>query len=113
EDFVWRYTPAAPTGHLQLRPWITLVVLKDGEFDEGKNMAGHPLPYITIADLSVLPPAGDLWAWAHVHFNQSLAANQAEIVSTDTAAVLGRAQTILGQNPDMAYARLLCPRRLD
>ena len=27
-------------------------------------------------------------------------------------AVLPRVQAILGQNPDLAYSRLLCPRRL-
>jgi hypothetical protein len=114
EDFPWRYTPAAVDGsHLRLRPWITLVVLTEKEFSEGTNIAGRPLPYITLPDTSVLPPAADLWAWAHVHFNQSLAANDQEIVSTDVHAVLGRAETILGQNPDAAYARLLCPRRLD
>jgi hypothetical protein len=114
EDFPWRYTPAAVDGsHLRLRPWITLLVLSEKEFTEGQNIAGRPLPYITIPDATVLPPADDLWAWAHVHFNQSLAANPAEIVSTDVHAVLGRAETILDQNPDAAYARLLCPRRLD
>lgn len=114
EDFPWRYTPAAVDGtHLRLRPWLALVVLTEKEFDEGKNMVGRPLPYITIADTSVLPPANDLWAWAHVHFNQPLSADPQEIVSTDVQAVLGRAETILAQNPDSAYARLLCPRRLD
>jgi hypothetical protein len=113
EDFPWRYTPAAPGGgHLQLRPWITLIVLAEGEFDEGKDMSGRPLPYVTLHDGSVLPPADDLWAWAHVHFNQSLSASQDEIVSTDTAAVVARAQSILAANRDLGYSRLLCPRRL-
>src|SRR5690606_20303439 len=41
EDLPWRYTPAAPdaaTG--RARPWITLVVLADGEFTEGRDTAG-------------------------------------------------------------------------
>jgi hypothetical protein len=113
EDFLWRYTPAAPDGsHLRLRPWLTLVVLAEGEFEDGRDMTGRPLPYISVADPSVFPPADDLWAWAHVHLNQSVAGAPGEVVSTDAAAVVGRAEAILGQNPDAGYARLLSPRRL-
>ena len=73
---------------LQLLPWITLVVLKEDEFTEAKNIAGRPLPFITIHDASILPPANELWAWAHVHFNQSLSANGDELVSPDMMRVL-------------------------
>ncbi len=112
EDFPWRYTPAPAQG-LQLLPWIALIVLKESEFAEAKNIAGRPLPFITISDNSVLPNAGELWAWAHVHFNQSLSANGSEVVSPDMNAVLPRVQAILAANPDLAYSRLLCPRFLD
>jgi hypothetical protein len=115
EDFLWRYTPAAPDGsRLRLRPWLTLVVLADDgkEFREGTNMVGRPLPYITVSDPKLFPPAEDLWAWAHVHLNQSLAGAPHEVVSTDAAAVAGRAETILDSDPDAGYARLLSPRRL-
>src|SRR6267142_6674585 len=30
EDFLWRYTPAAADAKARLRPWITLIVLKEG-----------------------------------------------------------------------------------
>ncbi len=113
EDFPWRYTPAPPLG-LQLTPWIALIVLKDNEFAEAKNLTNRPLTYVTITDPSVFPPAGELWAWAHVHFNQSLSPNPADqLVSPDMGAVLPRVQAILSANPDLAYSRLLCPRRLD
>ena len=113
EDFPWRYTPAAPSGdQLRLRPWIALVVLTEQEFAEAQDISGRPLPYVTVPDASVFPPAGDLWAWAHVHLNQSVAGAPGEIVSTDVPGVTGRVQTLLSQNPDLAYARLLCPRRL-
>ncbi len=112
EDFPWRYTPAAPDANQRLRPWITLVVLAESEFSEGTNIAGRPLPYITIPDTSVLPSAAELWAWAHVHVNQSLGAPE-EVVSADTSAVLGRLESILGQSHDAAYSRLLCPRQLE
>jgi hypothetical protein len=114
EDFPWRYTPAAPDGtHLRLRPWIALLILTDAEFQEGKNVVGRPLPYITIADAKVLPLADELWAWAHVHFNRSLGATPSEIVSPDMNAVLPRVESIVENDPDAAYSRLLSPRRLD
>jgi hypothetical protein len=113
EDFPWRYTPAPASG-LQLSPWIALVVLNSTEYAEGKNLANRPLPFITIADLTVLPPAAELWAWAHVHFNQGLSPNpSSELVSPDMSAVLPLVQSVLNSNPDMAYSRLLCPRLLN
>jgi hypothetical protein len=113
EDFLWRYTPAAPDGTgLRLRPWITLVVLEEGEFKEAGSMSGQPLPAIDVLDSSVLPPAADLWAWAHVHVNRSLAGSDAEFTSTDMAAVLPRLRAVLDGNADLAYSRLVCPRRL-
>jgi hypothetical protein len=113
-DFPWRYTPAAPdASHLKLRPWLALVVLAESEFSEGKNMTGRPLPYITIPDLGVLPPAGELWAWAHVHANQPLGTTPGKVVAGDVKAVLAELQATLEQNRDAAYSRLLCPRELE
>jgi hypothetical protein len=113
EDFPWRYTPATPDGGgLRLRPWIALVVLAETEFQEGKNSGNRPLPYVTVADAGSFPPADQLWAWAHVHFNQSLSGSPSELVSSDMTAVLPRVQSIVSQNPDLAYSRILCPRRL-
>ena len=82
EDFPWRYTPA-PAAGLQLSPWIALIVLKQSEYAEGKNIANRPLPFITLNSTSVLPNASELWAWAHVHFNQGLSPSPStELVST-------------------------------
>jgi hypothetical protein len=111
-DFPWRYTPAAPdASQLKLRPWLALVVLTESEFSEGKDMTGRPLPYITVPDLSVLPPAGELWAWAHVHANQPLG-TPGKVVASDVKAMLAELQAKLEQNRDAAYSRLLCPRQL-
>lgn len=111
EDFPWRYTPAAPAG-ARLRPWIALVVLAEDEFKDGANVKDRPLPYIDVANTNAFPPADQLWAWSHVHVNRSLAASDAEIVSTDMNAVLPKLQGVLEENPDLAYARVLCPRKL-
>jgi hypothetical protein len=119
EDFPWRYTPAAPdVSKSRLQPWIMLVVLKEDdkakEFEDGKDIKDKPLPFITVAKpKDVFPPAEQLWAWAHVHINRSLAANNEEVFSTDMNAVLPRLQGVLTENPDLAYSRILCPRKLE
>jgi len=114
EDFCWRYTPSAPDGTTQrLRPWLALVVLTEDEFDDPEGVApGAPLPAVQVSDLGAFPPAGQLWAWAHVHVNRSLAASLSELSSDDAAAVLGRLDAVLAENADLASSRLLCPRRL-
>src|SRR5215210_2743672 len=51
EDFPWRYTPAKPSpDQRRLRPWLATVVLEEGEFKEGTNILGRPLPFIDVAD---------------------------------------------------------------
>ena len=112
EDLPWRYTPAAPNGH-RLRPWIALVVLKEGEFEEGRNIQGKPLPYISVPDASVFPGAEGLWAWAHVHVNRGLTASDSEITSNDMGAVVPKLQAALEKDPDLGYSRLICPRKLE
>jgi hypothetical protein len=113
EDFPWRYTPAAPDlVKGRLRPWITLIVLEEDEFTDGKNIKDKPLPYIDVSDLNVFPRADELWAWAHVHANRSLAANDAEFVSKDMNAVIPKLLSLLAENPDLAYSRVMCPRKL-
>jgi hypothetical protein len=113
EDFPWRYTPAAPDAvQGRLRPWIVLVVLAESEFTEGPDIRSKPLGYIDVQDASVFPPPEQLWAWAHVHVNRSLAANDSEFTSNDMNAVLPRLQSVLEENPDLACSRIVCPRKL-
>jgi hypothetical protein len=114
EDFPWRYTPAAPDAGLgRLRPWIMLVVLKEDEFTDGKNMANKPLPYIEVADASDrFPPTDQLWAWAHVHINEDIVKLEDAIESNDLNSVLPRFREVLNKNPDLAYSRIVCPRKL-
>ncbi|WP_405535213.1 hypothetical protein OG787_12240 [Streptomyces sp. NBC_00075] len=114
EDFPWRYTPAGPDGTgLRLRPWIALVVLEeDTEFEEESARSGRPLPSVKILDPAALPAAEELWAWAHVQVNTSLSGPGGELTSTDMAAVMPRLSSALASNRDLAYSRLVCPRRL-
>lgn len=112
EDLPWRYTPAKPDATRgRLRPWMTLIVLvPEVEFKDGP--AGGPLPCIDLKDLSPLPKADELWAWAHVHVNRDLSGTAGEFVSRDMDAVIPRLEGVLRENPDLAYARIVCPRKL-
>jgi hypothetical protein len=117
EDTPWRYTPVPPVGK-RLNPWIALVVLAEGEFDEGQNLIGRPLPFFKLksdATRALFPRPDQLWAWAHVHFNGDLTASDPTILVDDAGAVgtsLDKLQNFLNQNGDFAYSRLMCPRKL-
>lgn len=114
EDFPWRYTPSRPDdGTSRLRPWIALVVLEDGEFTDGTAVHDNPLPFIhTDKSATTFPVPDQLWAWAHIHVNRDLGATPEEMHSTNMNAVLPRLDATLQESADLAYSRLLCPRRL-
>lgn len=113
-DLPWRYTPAAPSGDgLRLRPWIALVVLEeDVEFAEVRTHAERPLASIDVTEAAALPPADELWAWAHVHVNASLSPASGALVDGDVAAVAARLDAAVAADHDVAYSRLVSPRRL-
>lgn len=105
EDFPWRYTPAIRVdGEKRLRPWFTLVVVKEEEVEFHSD--GNGLPYITIKSgfaAKVLPNPTEIWAWAHVHVNHSISQGGVKSYMTNDVKT----------NPDVAYSRLFCPRRLE
>lgn len=115
EDFPWRYTPAAPAEDT-LTPWLTLVVLKEEEFEDGKNMQDKPLPFFKMREgvnaQDLFPKADELWAWAHVHVNNDLSNNEAPNTA-NAAQVSQNILNIIKQNPDLAYSRIICPRKLE
>lgn len=106
EDFPWRYSPfpADPATH-RLKPWLALIVLTDSEFTS-LPMPGRPVQAITVKGPkeNVFPIAGQEFAWAHVHINDA--------VGVKTTPDLDRLKSLLDRNPDAAYARLVCPRKL-
>ena len=95
-DFIWLFTPAAPSGS-RLRPWLSLIVLADDEYAPA-DVPPTPLPAIDVHDASGLPSLDDAWAWGHVQLAGPVAA-------ADLASVFER-------QPQRALSRLLCPRRL-
>ena len=78
EDLPWRYTPArvakatepAADRH-KLRPWIALLVLREGEFELPERTGATPL--LTVADGVDLPPPAETWAWAHAQIGRTVA----------------------------------------
>ena len=93
EDFPWRFTPAravqvnaagnpvSSPQQTKLRPWIFLLVLAEGEFEEVSGLSG-PLPVIRLAgddrQGAILPPAAQAWAWAHVHVGQDITCSRSQ-----------------------------------
>src|SRR5206468_4834152 len=68
---------------------------------------GRPSPAIKLTKArkeDVFPVIGQEFAWAHVHLNAT--------IGTGTTPDLAQLKTLLDQNPDAAYARLLSPRKL-
>src|SRR4029453_2204763 len=110
EDFLWRYTPSAasPDGK-RLVPWLTLVVLEEGQLEGPPSLPSKPLPFIKVNNANALfQPADQLWAWAHVHLDKSLQG----IGLGDRTALAQMLGPPVAANRDMAYSRLLCPRSL-
>ncbi len=127
EDFPWRYTPATPDAATpgRLRPWLTLIVLEETEFEKLTG-GDFLLPAIGLrGDLqSLFPKKDQTWAWAHVHVNQQLlddlepdhddlsfADQVAEDLDRGNAAAVAL-YDLVKQNPNGASSRILCPRKL-
>ncbi|REL33839.1 hypothetical protein DYD21_10565 [Rhodohalobacter sp. SW132] len=110
EDMPWRYSPVKPQEH-RLLPWIMLVVLKEDEFKDGKNIKERPLPYIRPEARAKFPSADQLWAWAHVHVNKTVI--DETFLSEDAEAIQEQLASVLDEDPDMAYSRIMCPRKLE
>jgi hypothetical protein len=97
-DFPWLFTPAAAGEHGRLRPWLALVVVRDGDEASVTPDAGGPLP-VLIATTSELPDLGEGWAWAHGQAIQP-DASQSVLATLD-------------DRPSQNLSRLICPRRLE
>ena len=115
EDFPWRYTPAHPDGN-RLRPWITLIILREDEFEDINNIKDKPLPSFKLKDgkkpSDIFPKPDELWAWAHVHVNKDLS-NGAEPNAANDSSVNTEITNLIDQSPDQAYSRIICPRKLE
>ena len=111
EDLLWRYTPQTATeASNRLTPWMALVVLTEDEFSDYIVSADAPVTAIQVENATSVFPAHDqLFAWAHIHVNEDLTDEGAR--SEDEAVSYLADQ--LENNPDLAYCRLMCPRKLE
>lgn len=101
-DLPWRFSPARATGGDRLRPWISLIVLRDDEIASlTPASAEGQLPVVTVKQADSLPLLEQSWAWAHA---------QVSGARTVTANELG---ALLKSAPQRVISRILVPRRLD
>ncbi|WP_027155704.1 hypothetical protein [Mesorhizobium sp. WSM2561] len=109
EDFLWRYTPARPSGE-KLSPWLSLLVLEapdngqPGEYEVVNRR--DPLPALRITAPGALPPLTQNWAFSHVSVNEGHA-NPTEF--EEFLLSLREPGTI---NADKIISRLFSPRKL-
>ncbi|MGL5892571.1 MAG: hypothetical protein ACRC3B_21950, partial [Bacteroidia bacterium] len=113
EDFPWRYSPAkAAASDKKLRPWLTLVVLKENEFTR-TTVAGALLNTIQLNPSTPtawpLPKCDELWAWAHVSADETMDPNQTGSLNT----IVANLNTSVNKDPNIAISRIICPRRLE
>jgi hypothetical protein len=107
EDFAWRHTPAPASG-ARLVPWLTLLVLAEGEFDVDRSPS-RPLPSVRIKAADprpYFPPDDELWAWAHVQI-------LGEVGGSPTVPDAAGLADKLGKSPDSGVSRLISARRLE
>ncbi len=95
-DLPWLFTPARPRAE-KLMPWLVLVVVEERDgVSLTPDEAGRSV--LSVDDVSrELPDLGEAWAWAHAQVNAEY---------TDLAA-------LLDATPELAGARLLCPRFME
>ncbi len=108
EDFPWRYTPSASFAQgRRLRPWITLLVVAEGEWRVPPAAPRGPLPSIEVLTPAALPTFDTLWAWSHVHVNGALGGAPGD---ADNNA--DRLAAVVAADRDEAFSRVMSPRRL-
>lgn len=112
EDFPWRYSPAKAAGERRLRPWLSLIVLEDNEFERIYGRSGTTNPTIRILSepvSNVFPLPSQIWACTHVQVNDG------QLLVNELVESNARNQKIansLNTNPNLGVSRLLCPRKL-
>jgi hypothetical protein len=101
-DMPWMFTPATGDARGRLRPWITLVVVRQ---QTGVGITVDPRSRRPVLHIDPparpgeeLPALDESWAWVH-----------AQVVSTDGAAPL---DALLAADSTLNLSRIVCPRRL-
>lgn len=98
-DFPWRYTPLKPNGK-KLRPWLSLVVCKEGEYSLTKK---EGVSYLEILSDSVLPDVEKLYLSAHASNEEN---SNKEVIEE---ASFSRLFCLRPLEPQTQYAAFLIP----
>lgn len=105
-DFPWMFTPEGPDANGRLRPWLTLVVVRDREPNTLSADAARPLATLS-CELRELPDLAEAWAWAHAQVAREALDGAA------AAAVRTEIERVIAEVPRQNLSRLVCPRRLE
>jgi hypothetical protein len=111
-DLPWMFTPAAPDG-VQLRPWICLVVIAEGEGVKIDIPADGPAVLeLSKPDFSAeLPDLAHIDAWAHAQVTGESLSGDALNAALDgnAAARLGRLVSPRKLEPNRSYTACIVP----
>lgn len=106
-DFPWLFTPAAASGD-RLRPWLCLLALAAGEYEE-EHVAGHN-PVVKVMNGNALPNLDESWAWAHAQVSGGVnGADLAKLAVDQPGRMLSRLVSPRRLLPHTHYAAVLVP----
>lgn len=104
-DLPWLFTPAAADAQGRVRPWLVLVVVRQGDGVVLRPPRTEALPVLEIAPparpADELPDLADSWAWAHAQLAASAGAGADAL------------RSLLATQPERSVARLISPRLLE
>ena len=108
-DLPWLFTPFGPTAVNTLRPWITLVVVEQG--DNIRLEPTLPLPTLTVTgpEVTELPALDQAHAWAHTQITGDTSAGPEEIADNEPERILSRLICPRVLDPDKAYIACVVP----
>ncbi|MDX2442614.1 MAG: hypothetical protein QNK30_02330 [Bacteroidales bacterium] len=66
----------------------------------------------SVTTTNVFPKSDELWAWAHVHVNTDLA-DGALPNTANAVQVTQKITSMIKQTPDLAYSRIISPRKVE
>ena len=107
-DLPWRYTPGKQGAKERLRPWVMLAVVEadaDGIEYTGTSGAVGVL-HVEPDQLHQLPPADEIWGWAHVQSSRPFE-EVAAAVEDEPGALLSRIVCPRLMKPGLRYRAAL------
>ena len=113
-DFPWRYTPAVPSEDQpsgRLSPWLSLIVLKEQEFQRSPTTEPNLLPRIAINPESSLPDLDQCWGWAHTQVTQEISSTESlrKILASEPHKVISRILSLRKLEPNTRYFAFVVP----